>query len=203
MSDKLDDNEIPELRSLPREAQPVAALEERVVRELKAKGLMGPHAVATPSPLRWAAGIAACAVFFAAGWFARESRIPAKPGAPAVTAVTAGPRFLLLLRSGSMAESSPAVEAERVREYTAWGRELRAQGQFLSAAKLDDAAQLLTQTSVAVATLNSNSATGSHGTVQGFFLITASTLEEALRIARACPHLRHGGVIELRPIAAT
>ena len=37
----------------------------------------------------------------------------------------------------------------------------------------------------------------------GFFIIAARTDEEALAIARSCPHLRYGGTVALRPIEPT
>ena len=37
----------------------------------------------------------------------------------------------------------------------------------------------------------------------GFFLIRASGFAEAQRIAADCPHLRHGGRVELRTIQPT
>ena len=37
----------------------------------------------------------------------------------------------------------------------------------------------------------------------GFFLIRAGSLDEALAIARRCPHLAHGGEVALRPIDPT
>jgi hypothetical protein len=37
--------------------------------------------------------------------------------------------------------------------------------------------------------------------VRGFFIISAGSFEDALAVARGCPHLRHGGAILVRPIA--
>lgn len=37
----------------------------------------------------------------------------------------------------------------------------------------------------------------------GLFIIAARTDDEALAIARSCPHLRHGGTVSLRPIEPT
>ncbi len=37
--------------------------------------------------------------------------------------------------------------------------------------------------------------------IAGYFLLAVPTMEEALRIARACPILEHGAQIEVRPIA--
>jgi len=37
--------------------------------------------------------------------------------------------------------------------------------------------------------------------VGGYFLLKVSTMEEALEIARQCPGLPHGAVVEVRPVA--
>ncbi len=205
MSDHSNEDKVPRIDSLPRETQPARALEDRVIHELRRQGLLSqePRQPARRWVPQWIAAACAAIIFFGAGWFARESRIPATSQTSTVTAPRKDPRFLLLLRPGSMKESSPAVEAERVREYTDWGSDLFAKGHFVSAAKLEDAAELLTATSSSSVTLNAETSPGANGAVQGFFLIAAPSLEAALEIARSCPHLRHGGAIELRPLAAT
>jgi hypothetical protein len=38
--------------------------------------------------------------------------------------------------------------------------------------------------------------------IRGFFVISASDFQDALSVARSCPHLRHGGRILVRPIAS-
>jgi hypothetical protein len=38
--------------------------------------------------------------------------------------------------------------------------------------------------------------------VVGYFLIRATSGEEAVRIARLCPHLNYGGTVEVRAIVA-
>lgn len=37
--------------------------------------------------------------------------------------------------------------------------------------------------------------------IGGYFLISADSLEEATRIAQACPNLKHGMEVEVRPVA--
>jgi hypothetical protein len=44
---------------------------------------------------------------------------------------------------------------------------------------------------------------GAPGEPTGFFLVRAGDLAEAERIARDCPHLRHGGEVALRPVDPT
>jgi len=38
------------------------------------------------------------------------------------------------------------------------------------------------------------------GRLGGYFLVTAASLEQALEIARDCPHLRYGGRVVVRPV---
>ena len=114
---------------------------------------------------------------------------------PKVAASEAGHVYLLLLRVRDRpgAVTDPSVEARLVTEYAAWARSLSEQGKLLSAEKLaDEPAELL-------------GSGASHETdrVGGFFLIRAANFDEAQRIARDCPHLRHGGHVELRAIEPT
>jgi hypothetical protein len=37
--------------------------------------------------------------------------------------------------------------------------------------------------------------------IGGYFLISVTSLEEAIEVARQCPALEHGAVVEIRPIA--
>ena len=194
----MNDNErldsAPDLSSLSREADAPRALEERIVRELRTQGLMGSHSAAGWPTFRWAAALAAAVLLFASGWFAGSLRRPAL--------TPHGQQFLLLLRQGAIAEASPKQEANRVREYGAWARSLHSKGVLVFAEKLADETRLLSATQVTSPSLGVGAGTPP-GPIRGFFLIRAGNLEEALRIAHECPHLRYGGVIEVRPVAKT
>jgi hypothetical protein len=37
----------------------------------------------------------------------------------------------------------------------------------------------------------------------GFFIVSAASAAEADSIARSCPHVRHGGKVDVRPIEPT
>ena len=77
-----------------------------------------------------------------------------------------------------------------MREYSAWARSLRQTGALVAGEKLED---------------ETRSIGGSPPSepVQGYFLIAADDLASAERTARACPHVAHGGVVVVRPIADT
>jgi len=81
--------------------------------------------------------------------------------------------------------STPEQSRERTREYGAWARNLA------GGAKLAQAGWVLDASRAASSPTNE---------VSGYFLIRASGDAEALAIAKSCPHIRHGGSVELRRI---
>jgi hypothetical protein len=115
------------------------------------------------------------------------------------------PQYLLLLhgpaqRAGGMAQWSAAdsaAEAAVVAEYRAWAGRLRDSGALVSAEKL--ASDPVTMLS---ATGDTELPRGTADEIGGFFLIQADSAE-AFRIARECPHLKHGGTVQVRRIEPT
>jgi hypothetical protein len=112
------------------------------------------------------------------------------------TATDSTPEYLLLLYDSGVTGASVSTQqvSAIIAEYSAWADGLRAAGQLVSAEKLSDSASVW---------LGGSIATVSGERVGGFFLIRARDLIEAQRIAASCPHLKHGGRIELRPIQPT
>ena len=168
--------------------EPPARLEDAVVDRLSRQGL-----IANPgtSWARWALAAAAGVALFAAGLALgqRRSAPAADAGPPA--GVT---RYALLLYN---APDEPALSdtemAARVDEYRNWAIGLRQSGSDISGEKL--ASRNLD--------LGSSSALAGSEALGGFFLFSAKDPEAALAIARSCPHLKHGGRAELRPIEET
>ena len=115
-------------------------------------------------------------------------------------------RYLLLLhgpaqRPPSSAQQSAAdsiAEAAIVAEYSAWAMRLRESGALVNAEKLAD--DPVTMLSAAGATELPH---GSSDELGGFFLIQAADSAEAFRIASECPHLKHGGTVQVRRIVPT
>jgi hypothetical protein len=77
-----------------------------------------------------------------------------------------------------------------VDEYRRWALSLREAGRVVSGERLDDDVRIV-QTS---------STGGPPERVRGFFLISATSLDEAEAVARTCPHYRRGGSVVVRPI---
>ncbi|HKB15148.1 MAG TPA: hypothetical protein VKF62_03740 [Planctomycetota bacterium] len=171
--DELTPEEQAAIRSLPREADPPPALEERVVAGLRDRGLVAPRRRWTGMLWRGAAAVA----LFAAG-----------VGAGRVTATRSasseGSVFLLLLYAGPEGRTG---EADRVREYGSWAASLRREGKLLEAERLGSEYRVLGGSAEA-------------SPPRGYFLFRASGMDEALEIARTCPHLRHGGRVSVQPL---
>ena len=189
-----DAPEIPELRKLPREGRPPAALEDRVAAALGGEGLLAKQPTSTLR-FRWPIAIAASVVFFALGLYL-GSQLQTAPGPRS----EASRLYLLLLREGQLRPADGAGEQERVHEYGEWARQLRVAGVDVRGAKLRDDGMLLMPATDGV---SQTPLKGSAETVLGYFLIAAPNLDEAVRVAGQCPHLRHGGAIEVRPIDPT
>ncbi len=166
--------------ALPRAIDPAPRLEERVVGSLREAGLVQPRRRFTTT-----LGVAAALVVFMGGFGLGRVTIAGSPAPP-------GSRYLLLLYGASSA--TPEVEATRVAEYGTWARELTAAGQLVGAEKLAD-------TSITLGAAGASPATAEQPS--GFFLIRASSLEEAQSTAARCPHIRHGGTVLVRPIEDT
>jgi hypothetical protein len=172
------------LQPTPLEAQPPAELERRVVAELRRRGLIRG---AAPERRRWALA-AALALAFALGLVAGARFLP---GGAASADSRAAQSYLLLLY-----EPRPLDRAgvDLVAEYSAWAGGLAKRGQLVVAEKLSGEERRLPER-------ESTAVRGDGPT--GFFLIRAANLDEALAIARGCPHLAHGGELALRPIDPT
>jgi hypothetical protein len=172
------------------------ALEERVVRALRAEGLVRSTASKGVDVrmlhTRWAvaAGILLVLGVFAGGYVARS-------GEDAVQ--DARPQFALLLYEDASYQSAPADgQQARIAEYAGWARRLAIDGHLVDAGKLSDAGELLAGDKGSTAVVPR----APEGVLAGYFVIYAKDRAEAERIARECPHLKYGGTISLREIEA-
>ena len=197
MTDKFrePEEELPELRSLPRETPLPLELEDRVAAALRRHGLLAGRSFWGRSPVvRAAAAAAAAVLFFASGWIVGARHPSASP-------MPHQPTFVLLLREGPTYQPEKGSEQQRVAEYRAWAQKLRRAGVGISGEKLKEEAQVLT--GPGAETLRPEGPGEALGAIRGFFFIDAADAQQAARIAKDCPHLRHGGTVEIRPIDPT
>lgn len=203
--DELSERERRAFASLAREREAPAALEERTVRALRREGMLSAHA-----PSRAAArprrrllpragfALAVSALLFALGVLA-GARWWSSP-APRERAQADSPEFMLVLRPLSQPAGGEraGAEDERVREYGAWAREARRAG-LVGGEKLKDEARVLRADGGRLGVAAGRESDVGSG-VSGYFIIRARDYEHAVSIARDCPHLKHGGTIEVRQI---
>jgi hypothetical protein len=119
--------------------------------------------------------------------------------------VPAKEKYVLLLHGPSRPPSAgpptaadSAAERAIVDEYRAWAVSLANAGSLVTAEKLaDDPLTMLVADRTVQMPRNTPDELG------GFFLIQVADSAEAFRIARACPHLKHGGSVQVRRIEPT
>jgi hypothetical protein len=192
MSGELAPAEAAALRALRSGPSVPAEMEDRVVAALHDEGLLagGSRSRAPRArPERLAAwigaGLAASLSAFAVGWWVRGAVPVAAPS---------GDAYVLLLHDTGVA--LPAAEEGRlVAEYGAWAADLRRRGVDIDGEKLEDSRTLLDAGRSRV------DPGPSRGALAGYFVVRAASPEAALAVAEGCPHLRHGGSVELRRIA--
>jgi hypothetical protein len=150
--------------------RPAGALEQRIARELRRQGLLR-------SRRSWRR-IAAAAALILLG--AIGGRVWPRE--------TVHPNYVLLVHE----DAAPAAPGEnRAREYGAWMH--RSKG-LVGGEELSDRRQIVSNIG-----LRSGSAARDRA-VGGYFLLSAASEQQAISVAQTCPHLRHGGSLELRLI---
>lgn len=184
------------LAGLNREKMPPSFLEDRIVAQLKAVEVIRSGRPAwLPGYLRIAMASALLIAVFLVGAMvgARRTAVP--------NTRAKEPGFILIVRqfSPDLRAKTPEEELQRVREYGAWARELGRKGLLLGGEKLNDEGSLLSQAKGSSAIAETATPT-SEGAVAGYFLLPASDYNQAVSIARTCPHIKHGGTVELRQI---
>jgi hypothetical protein len=171
-----------DLSSLARETAPPPDLEDRTIRALRQQGFLAASAGRRALIMRLAAAI----VLFLGGVTLGRVTASAMPQME-----DHRPRFLLLLHGGPTG-LPPDEESAVAREYGAWARQLRSEGRFVTGERLGDASVTVPQGDLPDA-----------ANVRGYFLISAASLDEAVAVARDCPHARRGGSVTVRPIDPT
>ncbi len=113
-------------------------------------------------------------------------------------------KYILFLHERTTVDEtmSPEEIQSVIREYGAWSQEKSAAGRVLGGQKLtDDAGRVLSGFDGSL-TVTDGPLAEAKEVIGGFFEIEAATYDEAVDLARSCPHLKFGGTIELRQIDA-
>ncbi len=111
-------------------------------------------------------------------------------------------QFMLLLRGGDEAFASftPEQAQQAMQRYYDWVAQLRGEGCYVGGEELKGDGRVVRvregQKMVDGPYAETKESVG------GYFLITAADLDAAAEVAKGCPVLGHGGVVEVREINA-
>jgi hypothetical protein len=177
--------------NMARPVEPPPALKNRVAESLRTRGLVAHATGRRPNIMSVVAYAVAALVLVTGG--ALVGRRVEKP------AQDLRPRFALLLYED--AGFRPGSHTELVAEYAAWADSLRGQGKLVMAEELDQAEAVVLSGAGNAAPASPGEERSAIGILGGFFIVRVATREEALTLARQCPHLRHGGRVVLRRLA--
>ncbi|MEZ4415503.1 MAG: hypothetical protein R3E10_07085 [Gemmatimonadota bacterium] len=184
-----DISQRPDLARLRESPPPPAALEDRVVASLKARGWLGPRRGGRRAWLAQAGALAAATAGFLLG--------RAIPGRSAPAPATTGPRWMLLLYEDDGYQApAPGAESERVQEYVHWARTLTDDLRAVEGSELGPERVVVAP---ALAEAPSQSGPAAER-LSGYFVISAASMDDARGVAETCPHVRHGGRIVIRPL---
>jgi hypothetical protein len=110
-------------------------------------------------------------------------------------------QFMLFIRAGEEKDLSPEQIQQAIERYSTWARKLSEQGKLVAAEKLKDNNGLLLSTRGGQIVVDGPFAETKE-TIGGYFIVEAGSLDEAITIARECPALSNGALVELREIEA-
>jgi hypothetical protein len=175
-------------RNLAGPVDPPPGLKQRVTQSLRARGLLAQATWRRPTLGTALAYAAAALVLFAGG--AVLGRRVGKP-APDVR-----PRYALLLYED--AGFKGGSHAALVAEYASWADSLRGEGKLVMGEELDQAETLVLVGAGSAARVSPREARSEVEVLGGFFIVRVADRDEALGLARQCPHLKHGGRVVLR-----
>lgn len=106
-------------------------------------------------------------------------------------------QYMLLIKSSGMPETGQSDGTEMIQKYIAWAGKLREEGRYVAADGVTDEVRLLKGSSSATERSLGNYG-AQEGMVGGYYIYTAKDFDEAEQIARGCPALERGAVLELR-----
>jgi hypothetical protein len=108
--------------------------------------------------------------------------------------------YMLLFRGNDWHTNLSPEELQQVMsKWTAWYDQLVTQGKIKSAHPLIPEGRIVSQRKGQP--VADGPFAESKEAIGGYFLIQMTNLDEALQIAKRCPALQHGVVVEVRPVA--
>ncbi|HXT12601.1 MAG TPA: YciI family protein [Candidatus Angelobacter sp.] len=111
-------------------------------------------------------------------------------------------QYLLLVQGGSCQDGGLSAEQMQAKmtEVYAWIDGLTKKGVMSAAQPLTPDRKIVSGKNGGI--ISDAIATESKEAVGGYFIVTAATMDEAVKIASTCPMFKYGGQLEVRQIAS-
>src|SRR5881394_3229586 len=117
-----------------------------------------------------------------------------------MSAQTTKPQYMLLFRGNDWHKGLSPEEMQNVAsQWMAWFNRLTAQGKALAGNPLEGEGKVVSGKNGRV--VADGPFAESKEAIGGYFLLAVKTLDEAVAIAKECPGLPFGAVVEVRPVA--
>lgn len=113
------------------------------------------------------------------------------------------PQYLLLLSHEdptNFSDLSPEEVQKIVEEYKSWRGKIQADGTYIGSNKLRDEGGKSLLKPNGQLRITDGPFVEAKEVIGGYFLVSASDYDQAVKIAEGCPHLNYGGRIELREV---
>lgn len=147
---------------------------DKTIDRLRTKSLL--RNTARRVSFSWVYGIAAAFILFALGILAGRA-----------TTAKEEYSYIFLLREDRGFRNGP----DQFEEYSRWAASIRERGLRFAGEKIQQFNELAGDSTIV---------TNAEARVSGYFLLEANSPDEAMVIARECPHLKYGGIIEVNRI---
>lgn len=117
-----------------------------------------------------------------------------------MSAQTKPTEFMLLFRGNDWAKGLSPEEMQQVSDkWMAWFKRLTDEGRALAGSPLEPEGKVVSGKNGRV--VADGPFAESKEAIGGYFLLRVETLDEAVAIAKACPGLPYGAIVEVRPVA--
>jgi hypothetical protein len=112
------------------------------------------------------------------------------------------PKYLLLLHDDPtpFLAMSPQEMQAAIEQYMAWGERLRERGLLGHSHKLADEPGRVVRSANGAIRVTDGPYSETKEVLGGFYIVVADNYDQAVNLTRDCPHLQHGGTIEVRQI---
>lgn len=172
-------------QELARKQQPPAHLEKKIVQQLIQEGQIKKR-TSMQVYLKWGASIAASILLFLSGMFY------GKTSSSPLAQIELSKGYMLLLHED--AQFNPGDPQKMFEEYEIWMENTFEKGVKITGQELKAEAVIVNHLGQA-----NNFDQNAQKRTTGYFIIEASSLNEAVKVAQENPHIKYGGSIEVKP----